>query len=135
MLLEVLDIRTDRERALATASDDECAHVAGRALLELRQCRIELGNELACDDVERRVVESKRRDRVEPQLDQAHFWKSAARPIGPSAYTRKSVVWQSSAMIGLKPICASTSRSMSMPGASSISVTPSGRSNTALSVM
>src|SRR5260221_7974436 len=100
---------------------------------------VELLGELSGDQVERRVDQLQVGNRPEVQHDElAHDTapKSAARPIGPVAYSRPSMLCRSTATRGRKPICESTSRSTSIPGATSISTSPSSSSEkTARSVM
>ena len=86
LLLELADVRAGRERALATPADDDGPDIVGR--LDRPERVAELEDELAGEQVERRVGQLEMGDPAELERDElAHDAapKSAASPIGPSA--------------------------------------------------
>ena len=88
MRLELLHVRTHRERPLAAAAHDNRPDIAGRGPFERRQGRVQLIEEFTGHEVQRRIDELEVGDRAQLQLDEpAHDAapKSAARPIGPVA--------------------------------------------------
>ena len=92
--LELARRATRAERAVAAAAHDDRPHVARVRGGEASDGRGQLLDELGRDEVERRVDELEVRDRPELELDEvAHgaAAKSAARPIGPVAYRRRSI--------------------------------------------
>ncbi len=92
LLLELPDVRPGRERALPSPAHHHGANVAGSGGVEGRERRLQFDEEVARDEVQRRVHELEVRDPPELELDQAAHEpahdaapKSAARPIGPVA--------------------------------------------------
>ena len=87
LVLELADVRAGRERALAAPADDDRPDVVG-GRLDRPERVAKLEDELAGDEVERRVDQLEVGDPAELERDElAHDAapKSAARPIGPVA--------------------------------------------------
>ena len=88
LLLELADVRTGGEGALAAAGHDDRTDVAGGRGGQDGQCGGQLVEERSRDQVQRRVVELETGDAAELERDElAHDAapKSAASPIGPVA--------------------------------------------------
>src|SRR5207249_6340112 len=134
---ELADVGTGAEGALPAPRHDHGADAVRCG--EAGQCLAQLFGELARDEVQWRVDELEVRHAANLERDElAHdaARKSAARPIGPVAYNRRSMVRRSSATRGRNPILDSTWPSTSIPGATSMSTRPpSSRAKTARSVM
>src|SRR5690606_36332422 len=108
--------------------------------LQFVQHRPQPRGQIESHEIQGRVVEAQDRDRSSLDFDQGTHEvgspNSRASPIGASRNSRAGMVLRFGLTAGLKSMCANTSRSGSMPGASSIKVRRcSSREKTALSVM
>ena len=140
--LELADVRAGREGPLAAArSRRPPGRRRARRPRASPSAVAELLEQLPRDEVERRVDELELRDAAQLEVDRAPLTRAAAevgrqahragrvQPRGPSSAGRRRRAAGS-------PSGPSTSRSTSMPGATSIRTRPSSsRANTARSVM